>query len=136
MQRNFALQKRVIHVVLGLLLAADLGLAIYSWQLASAPRTPQQEFDAQNMRLKVLKGDIKSAQDIKDNLPATLRDCDKFEQALPPVSTGYSSITAELDDVANKAGLQIVTRTYKQKDIPARGMAEVLLDATVDGDYG
>ena len=37
MHRDFTLQKRTILVVLGLLLAADLGLATYSWRLASSP---------------------------------------------------------------------------------------------------
>jgi len=136
MQRDFTLQKRAILIVLGLLMAADLGLALYSWELASSPHTPQEEFDSQNLKLKVLRGDIKSAQDIKDNMPATRRDCDKFEQSLPPESTGSSSIDSELGEIAKKASLQIVSLTLKQKEIPERGMTEVSLDATVNGDYG
>ncbi|MGC1482683.1 MAG: type 4a pilus biogenesis protein PilO [Candidatus Acidiferrum sp.] len=136
MQRDFTLRKRAILVVLGLLLAADAGLAAYSWRLAESPTTPQEEFDAQNLQLKLLKGDIKSAQYIKDNMPATRNDCEKFEQSLPPESTGDSLITAELDEIAKKAGLQIVSRAYKHKEVQDRGMAEVNLDATVNGDYG
>src|SRR5580658_1698049 len=116
MHRDFTLQKRAILIVLGLLLAADLGLAIYSWRLSSSPQTPQREFDEQNTKLGVLKGDIKSAQYIKDNMPATRSDCEKFEQSLPAASTGYSSITAELDEEAKKAGLHIETLTNKQKE--------------------
>jgi len=67
MHRDFTLQKRTILVVLGLLLAADLGLATYSWRLASSPHTPQAEFDEQNIKLGVLQGDLKSAQSIKVN---------------------------------------------------------------------
>jgi Tfp pilus assembly protein PilO len=136
MHRDFTLQKRAILVVLGLLVAADIGLAIYSWELSSSPHTPQADFDSQNMQLKVLKGDIKSAQDIKDNMPATRKDCEKFEQSLPPQGTGNSAITAELDEIAKKAGLQIETGAFKQKEIANRGMDEVTIDATVSGDYG
>jgi hypothetical protein len=136
MQRDFTFQKRAILAVLGLLLAADLGLAIYSWQLASSPHTPQAEFDAQSLQLKVLRGDIKSAQDIKDNMPATRKDCEKFEQSLPPESTGSSSMTAELDQIARQSGLQILNSAFKQKEIPDRGMVEVIIEATVSGDYG
>ena len=136
MHRDFTLQKRAILIVLGVLLAADLGLAIYSWQLSSSPQTPQREFDEQTTKLGVLKGDIKSAQSIKDNMPRTRSDCEKFEQSLPAASTGYSSIEAELDEIAKKSGLRIETRAQKQKDIPNRGMAEVSIDATVSGDYG
>lgn len=136
MHRDFTLQKRIILVVVGLLLAADLGLAIYSWRLSSSPQTPQKEFDAQAIKLGVLNNDIQSAQYIKNNMPATRKDCEKFEQSLPASITGYSSLTSELDEVAKKSGLQIVTLTNRQKDLPNRGMAEVTIEATVSGDYG
>lgn len=136
MHRDFTLQKRAILIVVGLLLAADIGLAIYSFELASSPHTPQREFDEQTVKLGVLKNDIKSAQYIRDNMPATRKDCEKFEQSLPAESTSTSSITSELDDVAKKAGLQIVTLTSRPKEIPNRGMTEVIIEATVNGDYG
>lgn len=136
MPRDFTVRKRAIMLFLGLLLAADVGLAAYSWQLASSPHSSQAELDAQNMRLKLLKGDIKSAQSIKDNMPATLQDCEKFEQSLPPESIGSSSIMSELYDIARKSGLQIVTLANKQKEIPNRGMMEVSINATVSGEYG
>src|SRR5690242_13697835 len=136
MHSDFTWQKRTILVVLGLFLAADTGLAFYSWHLASSPHTPQAEFDAQNLQLKVLRGYIKSAQYIKNNMPATRKDCEKFEHSLPPESTGYSLVTAELDEIAKKTGLQIVSRAFKQKEVENRGMAEVNLDATVNGGYG
>jgi hypothetical protein len=136
MHRDFTFQKRAILTIVGLLLVADLGLAIYSWQLSSSPHTSQGVFDEQAVKLGVLNNDIHSAQYIKDNMPATRKDCEKFEQSLPAESTGSSSITGELDAVAKKAGLQIVTQTYRQKEIPNRGMSEVTIEATVNGDYG
>jgi Tfp pilus assembly protein PilO len=136
MHRDFTVQRRAILIALGLLVAADIGLATYSWQLASSPHTPQANFDAENMQLKVLRGDIKSAQDIKDNMPGTRKDCEKFEKSLPPETTGNSAITADLDEIAKKASLQIVSLASKQKEIPERGIAEVTFDATVNGDYG
>ncbi|MGB8476143.1 MAG: type 4a pilus biogenesis protein PilO [Candidatus Acidiferrum sp.] len=136
MQRDFSAQKRAILIVLGLFLALDLGLAGYSWLLASSPHTPQAEFDAQNLKLKVLRGEIKSAQYIRDNMPATRKDCEKFEQSLPSENMGYSLVTAELDELAKKAGLQIVSLANTPKEVPNRGMTEVKMDATVSGDYG
>jgi Tfp pilus assembly protein PilO len=136
MHRDFTLQKRVILSMLGLLLAADIGLAIYSWELSSTPHTSQKVFDEQAIKLGVLKNDIKSAQYIKDNMPLTRKDCEKFEQSLPAESTSSSSIIAELDDVGKKSGLQIVTLTSHRKEIPNRGMVEEIIEATVSGDYG
>lgn len=135
MHRDFTLQKRIILIVLGLLLAADIGLGVYSWLLASAPHTPQSDFDAQNLQLKVLRGDIKSAELIKDHMPATKKDCEKFESELLTESTGYSPVTAELYDTGKKAGLQIVSVGFKQKEVENRGMAEVNMDVAINGDY-
>ncbi len=136
MQRDFTLQKRAILIVLGLLLAADIGLAAYSWKLAASPQTPQAEFDAQNLQLKLIRGDIKSKQYIKDHMPATRKDCDEFEKSLPPENMSSSLISANLDEIAKKSGLQIASLTFKPKEIPNRRMAEVSIDATVSGDYG
>jgi Tfp pilus assembly protein PilO len=136
MHRDFTLQKRAILVVLGLLVAADLGLAIYSWRLASSPHTPQAEFDEQNTKLGLLRGDIKSAQSIKDNMPLTRSDCEKFEKSLPVTSASSSAIASEFDEIAKKSNLKIDALTAHQKEIPDRRIAEVSIEATVTGDYG
>ncbi|HKN74003.1 MAG TPA: type 4a pilus biogenesis protein PilO [Candidatus Acidoferrum sp.] len=136
MHRDFTLQKRAILIMLGLLLAADLGLAIYSWRLSSSPQTSQKEFDDEDTKLKLLRGDIHSAQLIKDDMPATRADCEKFEKSLPVESTSSSTVTSELDEVAKKSGLRIDTLTNRPKEIPNRGMIEMTIEATVSGDYG
>lgn len=136
MHRDFTLQKRVILIALGVLLAADIGLAIYSWELSSAPHTSQKAFDEQTIKLGLLNNDISSAQYIRDNMPATRKDCEKFEQSLPAESTSSSSIISELDDVAKKSGLQIVGLTARPKEIKNRGMIEETIEASVTGDYG
>jgi Tfp pilus assembly protein PilO len=136
MHRDFTLQKRAILLVVGLFVAADLGMAIYSWQLASAPRTPEKEFNEQYLKLKLLNGDIKSAEGIKEKMPATRKDCEKFEHSLPPEDIGTSSVIAELDDIAKKSGLQIVTLSNKSKELSNRGMTELTIDVAVNGDYG
>src|SRR5580692_13103797 len=136
MHRDFTLQKRAILVVLGLLLAADLGLAIYSWRLASSPHTPQAEFDEQNIKLGVLQGDLKSAQSIKDSMPLTHSDCEKFEKSLSVESASSSAIASEFDDIAKKSNLKLDTLTSHPKEIADRGITEFTSAATVTGDYG
>jgi len=136
MHRDFTLQKRAILVVLGLLLAADLGLAIFSWRLSSSPQTPQREFDEQNIKLGLLRGDIISAQSIKDAMPLTRSDCDKFEKSLPVTSASSSAIASEFDDIAKKSNLKIDALTSHPKEIANRGITEFTIEATVTGDYG
>lgn len=135
MKRDVKLQKRMIIGALGLLVLADVALATYSWQLSSAPRTPQQELSAQNKELELLRADTKRGEAIRQLTPAIQRDCDRFEQSLLPVTKGYSSVSAELDEIAKKAGAQIETREFKQKDIPNRDLQEVSIEITVDGEY-
>jgi len=134
--RDFTLRKRIILTVLWLLVAADLGLAVYSYGLAAAPYTPQKQFDDQNVRLKILQKDIASAEGIKTNMPSTRADCEKFERGLPLESVGSSSMTADLDGLARKAGLQILTFTVpKQKELSGHPITEVQIDMTVNGNY-
>lgn len=135
MQRDFSFRKRFILTVLGTLLAADTALAIYSWDLASAPQTPQKAFDQQTFQLRALKGDIDNAVRIKNDMPIARHECDEFEQSLPPESTGYSSMTSEFDGIAGKSGLQIVSLTNKPKELEKRGLTEVTVEVNVNGDY-
>jgi Tfp pilus assembly protein PilO len=135
MKRDVKLQKRLVIGALALLVLADVALAAYSWKLSSAPHTPQQELALQNQQLEVLKADIKRGESIRQLTPAIQRDCDRFEQSLLPVGSGYSSVSAELDGIAKKAGAQIEGRGFKQKEIPKRGLEEVAIDLTVNGDY-
>lgn len=135
MKRDVKVQKRMIIGALGLLVLADVALAAYSWQLSSAPRTPQQELAAQNKELELLRADTKRGEAIRQLTPAIQRDCDRFEQSLLPVGVGYSSVSSELDEIAKKAGAQIETREFKQKEIPNRELQEVSIEITVDGEY-
>jgi Tfp pilus assembly protein PilO len=135
MKRDVKIQKRLVIGAIGLLVLADVALVAYSWELSSAPRTPQQELAQQNKQLEVLRADIKRGDAIRQLTPAIQRDCDRFEQSLLPVSSGYSSVSAELDSIAKKAGAQIESRDFKQKEIPNRGLEEVAMDITVNGEY-
>lgn len=135
MKRDAKLQKRLVIGALALLVLADVALAAYSWQLSSAPHTPQQELASQNQQLEVLRADIKRGESIRQLTPAIQRDCERFEQSLLPVSNGYSSVSAELDSVAKKAGARIEGRSFKQKEIPKRNLQEVNIDLLLNGEY-
>jgi Tfp pilus assembly protein PilO len=135
MERDFKIRKRLILAGLTLLVGADLVLGAYSWRLSSAPRTPRQQLSAEAQQLELLRADIRRAEQIKQNLPATKDDCDKFERALRPESTGYSAVTAEIGAVAAKSSLHVDDLAFKQKSIPNRNIDVVDMDLTVNGDY-
>lgn len=135
MRREFTTRKRAILAAVISLLAADVALAFYSWRLASGPRMLDREFSREEIQLKVLQGAIIRAQKIKDEMPKTQLDCQKFESSLLPASTGQSSVYAELDSIARKNGIRLEDLTFKATPIPERGLTELAMDSTIGGDY-
>jgi type IV pilus assembly protein PilO len=132
MRRDFTVRKRLILGGVSLLVIADVTLAAY-WRLSSAPQDNQEQ--AERMQHDLLRADIQRAQKIRDNIPNTQKDCDRFEQSLFPGSSGYSSVRAELGAIASKSGSRLENIAFKQTDIANRGMTEVAIDATVNGNY-
>ena len=135
MRRDFTARKRIIVGSVTLLVLADVALAAYSWQLSSAPHTTRQPGAIEIRPQDLMRADIRRAQAIRDNIPAIQKDCDRFEQSLFPASSGYSAVRSELGAIARKSGSRLADLTFKPTDIASRGMTEVAIDATVDGDY-
>ena len=102
MRHDFRFERRAILFGAVLLVAADVALVVYGWNLASGPR-PQQDLAVLTRNRDLLRADITRAQDIRQKIPAIQKDCDQFEQSLYPASTGYSSVTAELGAIARMA---------------------------------
>ena len=82
MQRDFALRKRLIIAGLAALVVVDFGLAVYSWRLSAAPRTPRQLLVREKAQLNLLHADVHRAEAIRDKMPSIQLDCEKFEQRL------------------------------------------------------
>src|SRR5258708_6595059 len=68
-------------------------------------------------------------------LHAMIADCNHFDGSLLPASTGNSAITAELDELARKSGVQVVSLGLRHKDIVGRNLTQVDLDTIVSGNY-
>ena len=134
MRHDFKIERRLIIFALVLLVAADVALAVYGWNL-SAGRHPQDELAVLTRNRDLLRADITRAQEIRKKMPAIKEDCDTFEQSLYPTSKGYSSVSAEIDSIANKAGVLIESSGFREADIKGRDIQEVGIDATVDGSY-
>src|SRR5713226_2614942 len=135
MRRDFTLRKRIILAGVILLVLADVALAAYSWHLSSAPHVPRQQLAVETRQHDLLKADIKRAQQIRDNIPAIQKDCDRFEQSLFPASSGYSGVRSELGAIARKSGIQLEALSFKPTEIGSRGITEISIEATVNGEY-
>jgi Tfp pilus assembly protein PilO len=135
MRRDFTFRKQAIVAGVVLLVLADVALAAYSWRLASAPHSPREQLSLEMKQHDLLKADIKRAQDIRDKIPAIQKDFDQFEHSLFPASSGYSAVRSELGEITRKSGIQLVDLSFRQAEISNRGMTQVIVDSTVDGDY-
>jgi hypothetical protein len=133
-RHDFKIERRLIIFGLVLLVAADIALAAYGWNQSSG-RQPQDELVVLTRNRDLLRADIARAQDIRKKIPAIKEDCDKFEESLYLSSKGYSSVSAELDSIAAKAGLTIDSTGFRQSEIKGRDMEQVEIDAVVDGSY-
>ncbi len=135
MPHDFTVRKRIILGALSALLVADTALAVYSWRLSSAPRTPKQVLAQESQQLKLLEADVMRARKIRKDMPAIQQDCDRFEQSLPPAAKGYSAVESELGEVAKKSGVRIAGLNFHSQEVPNRPLSEVSLDAAIEGDY-
>src|SRR5260370_30502856 len=135
MPHDFKLKKRHIVLLLVLLIAADVALGVYTWNLASA-QSAQQELTLLTRNRELLKKDIQRANEIRSHIPAIQKDCDIFEHSLFPESTGYSTVTAELSTLATKSGMQLQNRTLYPKPVIGReNLTDLPIVAQVTGDY-
>jgi Tfp pilus assembly protein PilO len=134
MRHDFTLERRAILFGVVVLVAADIALAVYGWNLSSA-RRPQQDLAILTRNRDLLRADIARAQDIRLKIPAIQKDCDQFEQSLYPAGSGYSSVSAELGVLATKAGLQLESSGFQQSEIKGRNLEKVEIEAVVTGSY-
>jgi len=134
MRHDFTLERRAILLGVVALVAADIALAVYGWNLSSA-RRPQQDLAILTRNRDLLRADIARAEDIRLKIPVIQNDCDQFEQSLYPASTGYSSVSAELGALAAKSGLQLESRSFQQGEIKGRNVERVEIQAVVTGSY-
>jgi len=135
MDRALIVKRRMILAGLVILLAGDVALAAYSWHMANSMRRPLVQLQADERKLKLLQIDVDNADRIRHDLPTTVADCDRFETSLLPSSAGNSAITAELDELSKKAGLQIQSLVFRHRELAPRNLTEVELDLSVNGSY-
>ena len=133
MRVDFALKKTITLASLTILITADVLLAVYA--MKGSVRFPQNELAAQKAQAKLLKADIQRALVIQRGMPQTKADCERFENSILSSSTGYSAITTEISEVAKRSGSQIASLGFHPKELPGRGLTEIELDVTVNGDY-
>jgi len=135
MRGNFDTKKNLILALLALLISADVGLGVYAWRLGTV-HSAQQELTAMTLNRDLLRKDIQRAQDIRGHIPDIQKDCAVFEQSFLPANTYSSTVTSDLTSIADKSGLRLDNRSFKESTVKGQShLTELTIDAQLTGDY-
>jgi Tfp pilus assembly protein PilO len=114
--------------ILNVVLLAKLGIAFRD--LGSSR---QDQLQAAQMQLTQLEVADKRLRDLPAKVELSRKDADKFYAARIPAN--YSSILADLGELATKDSIRLTRAGYSQA--PAiEGLVELRIDANLAGDYG
>jgi hypothetical protein len=113
---------------LGLLVLADVALVFFLWQSGTqGEQVMRADRDHLALTAKLLKADVRRAEKIRASIPQVGKDCtDFYDKTFPRAAVGYSSIENDLDSIASHAGLPISGISYKPKELPDRGVTELI----------
>ena len=137
MNMTWSIWRKTIVVALALLFAADLALVYQRWQ---SSREGAESLTARRDRLKIqaklLKADVTRGESIRQALSGEGKEYDNFyHNAFLSADDGYSTIEQDLGDIAGKAHLRGSGIGFKQKELKGRGVTEIDISETVEGDY-
>jgi|HubBroStandDraft_1064217.scaffolds.fasta_scaffold584740_1 Tfp pilus assembly protein PilO len=137
MNQPWSVLKKWITGAIVALFLLDFGLVYISWQ--SSPEAVQalrEQRDRLETQYKKLKGDVERGDRIKTTVSKGQQDYDSFYKATFLSSQdGYSSIEADLTQLASKAGLRTVGIQFEQKEVKGRGVTDVGITESVEGNY-
>jgi len=124
-------------IALGVLLAVDLGLAVFLWTGGRQdPAALQADRDRLRLQARLLRADVERGEKIRESMPAAGKECDAFyQESFLDAGTGYSQIEADLGAIAEETGVKATGFSFKRRDIKERGATEIQVSATVDADY-
>jgi Tfp pilus assembly protein PilO len=132
---DFQTKKQMIMVGLAILLLADGAFFYFNSKLASPANDRQLTLATESRQLALVKADVERASRIRGTIPDVLKKFDAFEDTLLPASKGNSVISEELDQYANETHLIVDDLKVRPKDVAGRNLTELILDASVTGDY-
>jgi Tfp pilus assembly protein PilO len=137
MTMSWLILKKVIIGALVILLVADVGLLYLRWQnTREGEASMTAERDHLEMQAKLLKADVARGERIRASMSEVTKEYDAFYRTdFESTTDGYSEIEADLDQIAAKSGVKTSGAAFDQKEVKGRGVEEIKITDTVDGDY-
>jgi hypothetical protein len=119
------------------LLAADLAVGYVLWQSSrEGVDSMRAQRDRLELQSKLLKADVARGERIRASLSGVGKEYDGFyHTAFLGSSDGYSAIDGDLGAIASKSNLRSTGIAFHEKEIKSRGVVEVDIADTVEGDY-
>ncbi len=129
--------KLAVKIALGCVLAVDGALVVVNWRAASESAQEQaQERSQLQQKLKLLAADVQRGREIEKRLPNMSQECDQFyKQDLLASSSGDTEVLTDIGKIASKAGVQSGGLELREKEIKERGLKEVEISGSVQGNY-
>src|ERR1019366_422640 len=126
----------IVRWSLIVILAADLVLIGVNWRLNRSPHVQAADLKRLDMMEKSYRADNTRLERFRSELPADEKQWDEFFAThFHPAGAGYSAISEDLGELSRSAGLRSDTITFHQLTPDARGLMEVDIGTSVEGDY-
>jgi Tfp pilus assembly protein PilO len=127
----------MIRVVLAVILLADAVLLGVQWRLNGSPHVQPGDLNRLSMMEKQYRADNARLERFRTELPADEKQWDEFFNShFHPAGAGYSAISEDLGGLSRSAGLNSDAITFHQHAPDARGLMQVDISTSIEGDYG
>jgi Tfp pilus assembly protein PilO len=129
-------RNNVIRWILAVILLADVVLIGLQWKLNISPHVQPSELNLLGMMEKQYRADNNRLERFKAELPADEKQWDEFFTThFHPAGAGYSAISEDLGGLSRSAGLRSDAISFHQHPADARGLMQVDIATSVEGDY-
>jgi len=137
MNQPWSVLKKWITGAIVALFLLDFALVYISFQSSpEAVAAMRDQRDRLETQYKKLKGDVERGDRIKAAVSQGQKEYDSFyKTTFLSSQDGYSSIAADLTQLASKAGLRTVGIQFEQKEVKGRGVTDVGITESVEGNY-
>lgn len=134
---KWAAWKTSVAASISVIVLADIVLAFVLWQMGREGtaqmimRRNQLAHTAQQ-----LDADVERGKRIEASLPQVGKDCDEFyKDSFIDYRTVYSTVDSDIAALATRSGVKTGGHTFKATPVANRGVSELDITMTVDGDY-
>lgn len=137
MNRPSTQWKKWVRAALIAVLAFDALLLYANWSSTDASsKAAAAQLVPLRLQEQLLGADVRRVAAIRARLSDVQRNAGKFYgDEFLSADSGYSTIVKDLSSISKAAGLHTTNVTFKERPLESRGVTEITVSTTVEGDY-